>query len=192
MNAAPGVARSGWEPGGLQAGPTGGTLWPVRVPGGLRPRKRSEMKSLPPIVVVGGGHAGVEAAHAAARLGADVILVTLRRDALVRLSCNPSIGGIGKSHLVREVDALGGLMGLAADLAGIHFRVLNRSRGPAVRGARVQEDHDTYPRVMETLLRHPRIEIVEGEAARLQVQEDRIVALETADGRVFPAGTSPS
>ena len=97
------------------------------------------------IVVVGGGHAGVEAAHAAARMGLDVTIVTLRRDSLVRLSCNPAIGGIGKGHLVREVDAMGGLMGVAADLAGIHFRVLNRSRGPAVQGPRIQQDHDLYP-----------------------------------------------
>ncbi len=148
------------------------------------------MKRLPPIVVVGGGHAGVEAAHAAARLGADVVLLTLRRDALVRLSCNPSIGGIGKSHLVREIDAMGGLIGLAADLAGIHFRVLNRSRGPAVRGPRVQEDHDAYPRAMEELLRHPRIEIVEAEAAAFRMQQGRLAGIEAADGRFFPAAAA--
>ncbi len=148
------------------------------------------MKTLPPIVVVGGGHAGVEAAHAAARLGADVVLVTLRRDALVRLSCNPSIGGIGKSHLVREIDAMGGLIGLAADLAGIHFRVLNRSRGPAVRGPRVQEDYEAYPRAMETLLRHPHIEVVEGEAATFRVERGRLAGIETVDGRLLPAAAA--
>jgi tRNA uridine 5-carboxymethylaminomethyl modification enzyme len=142
------------------------------------------VKSLDPIVVVGGGHAGVEAAHAAARMGADVILVTLRADALVRLSCNPAIGGIGKSHLVREIDALGGLMARAADRAGIHFRVLNRSRGPAVHGARVQQDHERYPRTVTKMIdSHPRISVVEGEAATLESEEGRIRALVLADGR---------
>lgn len=142
------------------------------------------MSSLDPIVVVGGGHAGVEAAHAAARMGADVILVTLRADALVRLSCNPAIGGIGKSHLVREIDALGGLMARAADLAGIHFRVLNRSRGPAVHGARIQQDHARYPQlVTEMVVSHPRISVVEGEAADLEAERGRLRALVLSDGR---------
>jgi tRNA uridine 5-carboxymethylaminomethyl modification enzyme len=144
--------------------------------------------SADPIVVVGGGHAGVEAAHAAARTGADAMLVTLRRDALVRLSCNPAIGGIGKSHLVREIDALGGLMGLAADLAGIHFRVLNRSRGPAVQAPRVQQDHDAYPRAVESVLSaHPQVEIVEGEVSGLTIDRHGVRAVELADGRAIPA-----
>ena len=146
------------------------------------------MVSRPPVVVIGAGHAGVEAAHAAARLGADVLLLTLRSDTVVRLSCNPAIGGIGKGHLVREIDALGGVMGLAADLAGIHFRVLNRSRGSAVHGPRVQQDHDRYPETVRSILgRESRIEIVEGEAAAIATERGRTVAVETADGRRFPA-----
>ncbi|MBP7146571.1 MAG: tRNA uridine-5-carboxymethylaminomethyl(34) synthesis enzyme MnmG [Acidobacteria bacterium] len=149
------------------------------------------MRTLSPIIVVGGGHAGIEAAHAAARLGADVLLLTLKRDALARLSCNPAIGGIGKGHLVREIDALGGVMGLAADLAGIHFRVLNRSRGPAVHGPRAQMDHDRYPDTIARLIAaQPRITIVEGEAAGFVVERGRLAGLETADGRVFPAAAA--
>ncbi len=146
------------------------------------------MKTLEPVVVIGGGHAGVEAALAAARVGADVLLLTLRAEALVRLSCNPAIGGIGKAHLVREIDALGGAMGRAADLAGIHFRVLNRRRGPAVHGPRVQQDHEEYPRVVEAIVRaEPRITIFEAEAREILVENARIRGVLAADGSTFPA-----
>ena len=90
------------------------------------------------IIVIGGGHAGVEAAWSASRLGADVALATMSRDAIARMSCNPAIGGLGKGQIVREIDALGGLMGLAIDRAGIQFRMLNRSKGPAVWAPRAQ------------------------------------------------------
>ncbi len=140
------------------------------------------------LVVIGGGHAGVEAAHAAARMGVEVVLLTLRREALVRLSCNPAIGGIGKGHMVREIDALGGVMGSAADMAGIHFRVLNRRRGPAVQGPRVQQDHSRYPQVVQRLVEtQPGILVEEGEAARIVAVGGRVQAVETTDGRSFRA-----
>jgi tRNA uridine 5-carboxymethylaminomethyl modification enzyme len=141
------------------------------------------------VIVVGGGHAGVEAAAAAARAGADVALVTLKRDAIGVMSCNPAIGGLGKGHLVREVDALDGLMGRAADVAGIQFRMLNRSKGPAVRGPRTQADRKLYREAIQTLLvQQPGLSVIEGEADAFLVDAGVVSGLRLADGASLRCG----
>src|SRR5215211_5968504 len=127
------------------------------------------------VIVVGGGHAGVEAAAAAARMGARTALVTHRFATIGAMSCNPAIGGLGKGHLVREVDALDGLMGRVADWAGIQFRLLNRRKGPAVRGPRTQADRKLYARTMQAELGGTRgLAIVEGEVDDLLVRDARV------------------
>ncbi len=141
------------------------------------------------VVVIGGGHAGADAAHAAARMGARTILVTLRADAIGVMSCNPAIGGLGKGHLVREVDALGGVMGTVADAAGIQFRLLNRRKGPAVQGPRAQADRKVYRTTMQTVLsRTPGLRIVEGEVADLIVEGGRVIGVVLADGSQIRSG----
>jgi tRNA uridine 5-carboxymethylaminomethyl modification enzyme len=141
------------------------------------------------VVVVGGGHAGCEAAAAAARVGARVALVTLRADNLGVMSCNPAIGGLGKGHLVREIDALDGIMGRLADEAGIQFRVLNRRKGPAVRGPRAQIDRKLYREAMarELLEQTPNLSLVVGEAADLIIVDHAVSGLRLADGRQLSA-----
>jgi tRNA uridine 5-carboxymethylaminomethyl modification enzyme len=135
------------------------------------------------VVVVGGGHAGTEAAFAASRMGANVALVTHRFDRLGEMSCNPAIGGLGKGHLVREIDALGGLMGQSADRAGIQFRLLNRSKGPAVRGPRSQIDRDLYRQTVQELFRRlENVAVVEAEVTDLLRVGDRISGVSLDEG----------
>lgn len=141
------------------------------------------------VVVIGGGHAGVEAAYAAARLGARVAVLTLDPQRIGAMPCNPAVGGPGKSQLVHEVHALGGVMGRAADAAAIHTRVLNRSKGPAVQSLRVQVDRDLYAlEVQDLLFSHPNVTAVRGEAARLRLEGRRITGVLTSDGRALGAG----
>ena len=124
------------------------------------------------VVVVGAGHAGCEAARAAARLGLHTALVTMNLDLIAQMSCNPAVGGIAKGHLVREVDALGGVMGEITDRAGIQFRLLNTSRGPAVWSPRAQCDKREYRLLMrEVLEREPNLRIMQAEAAQLVLEE---------------------
>lgn len=135
-------------------------------------------------IVIGGGHAGVEAAHAAARLGARTCLITICGQAIARMSCNPAIGGIGKGQIVREIDALGGLMGLATDATGIQFRLLNRSKGPAVQSPRAQTDKYQYEGwIRAALTATPNLTILEGLVEQIIVESDKVRAVVLADGR---------
>jgi len=135
------------------------------------------------VIVIGGGHAGAEAAHAAARMGASVALVTLTRASIGVMSCNPAIGGLGKGHLVREIDALDGVMGRVADKAGIQFRLLNRKKGPAVQGPRAQSDRRIYKTEMQAeLAGWPNLKIIEGEATDLVMEGDRVTGIVLGDG----------
>ncbi|MER9329294.1 tRNA uridine-5-carboxymethylaminomethyl(34) synthesis enzyme MnmG [Mesorhizobium sp. M0488] len=141
------------------------------------------------VVVVGGGHAGCEAASAAARAGARTALVTLRFDTIGVMSCNPAIGGLGKGHLVREIDALDGLMGRVADAAGIQFRLLNRRKGPAVRGPRTQADRKLYRLAMQQAIRQQNdLDVIEGEVLDFEIDDGQIAAVLLADGRRLACG----
>ena len=142
------------------------------------------------VIVVGGGHAGTEAALAAARAGVRTLLLTHNLETLGQMSCNPAIGGIGKSHLVKEIDALGGLMAQAADQAGIHFRVLNASKGPAVRATRAQADRVLYRQAVRRVLEHqPGLQLFQQEVADLIVEGEQVRGVVTGMGLKFHAAT---
>jgi len=141
------------------------------------------------VIVVGGGHAGTEAAAAAARMGARTALVTHSFATVGEMSCNPAIGGLGKGHLVREIDALDGLMGRVADVAGIQFRLLNRSKGPAVHGPRTQADRKLYRQAMQAeITAIPGLAVVEGGVEDVIVEDGRVAGVVTGDGRALSAG----
>src|ERR1700709_179504 len=145
------------------------------------------------VIVIGGGHAGCEAASAAARMGAKTALVTHRFATIGAMSCNPAIGGLGKGHLVREVDALDGLMGRVADAGGIQFRMLNRRKGPAVRGPRAQADRKLYAAAMQAAITETaNLSVVEGEADELIVSNGRVNGIRLANGRQLAVGAVAS
>ena len=140
------------------------------------------------VIVIGGGHAGTEAALAAARMGARTLLLTQSIETLGQMSCNPAVGGIGKGHLVREIDALGGAMARASDRAGIQFRTLNGSKGPAVRATRAQADRQLYKKAIRSMLEsEPRLSIFQQEAADLLVTGETVTGVVTLTGITFEA-----
>src|SRR5471030_3509938 len=136
------------------------------------------------VIVIGGGHAGCEAAAAAARFGAKTLLLTHKVETIGEMSCNPAIGGVGKGHLVREIDALDGLMARVADAAGIQFRLLNRRKGPAVRGPRAQADRKLYRQAMQAALAaQPNLTILAAAAEDLVLEDGRVVGVVTAESK---------
>src|SRR5262250_2719612 len=141
------------------------------------------------VIVIGGGHAGCEAAAASARFGARTLLLTHKLETIGEMSCNPAIGGVGKGHLVREIDALDGVMGRVADAAGIQFRMLNRRKGPAVRGPRAQADRKLYRQAMQAALAaRPNLDIRAAAVEDLAIADGRVTGVVTADGETIRAG----
>ena len=140
------------------------------------------------VIVIGAGHAGCEAAHTSARMGASTLMLTMNLDTIGKMSCNPAIGGTAKGHIVREIDALGGIMGKIADQTGIQFRMLNASKGPAVWSPRAQADKLAYQTVMKhTLENVPNLEIKQGTIVSLIVEEEMIRGVTTQEGIAYEA-----
>src|SRR5262249_45211861 len=143
------------------------------------------------VIVIGGGHAGTQAAAASGRMGARTLLPTHKPATIGEMSCNPAIGGLAKGHLVREIDALDGVMGRAADRGGIQFRVLNRRKGPAVRGPRAQADRKLYAGAIQDAVRAtPNLSVIEGEADDLMLAEGAVAGIRLVDGRALQCGAA--
>src|SRR5882757_3517435 len=141
------------------------------------------------VIVIGAGHAGCEAASAAARMGAQTALITINLDLIGQMSCNPAVGGIAKGHVVREIDALGGIMGRVIDRTGIQFRLLNRSRGPAVQSPRAQADRSLYRTEMRRMLEStPNLHLRQGTVVDLIIANKRVIGVELEDTRRIAAG----
>src|SRR5881296_1087226 len=141
------------------------------------------------VIIVGAGHAGCEAAHACARMGLRTAMVTMNLDLIAQMSCNPAVGGIAKGHLVREIDALGGVMGEVTDAVGIQFRLLNTSRGPAVWSPRAQCDKKLYRQKMkEVIEREPNLRIKQAEVAEILIENGRAAGVRLRDGREMRSG----
>jgi len=142
------------------------------------------------VIVVGGGHAGCEAAHAAARLGARTVLITMKLDGIGQMSCNPAVGGIGKSHLAREVDALDGLICKAADKASLQSRVLNSSKGPAVRATRIQTCRDAYKKaIQQEIMNHDNLIVLQSTVKSMKFGTDEVTGVMLDTGEIIEAPT---
>ena len=141
------------------------------------------------VIVVGGGHAGAEAAYAIDRLGLSCAIVTFSKKTIGQMSCNPAIGGLGKSHIVREIDAMGGLMPKATDMAGIQYRTLNTRKGDAVQALRVQCDRDLYKKAVQKIIKNTNIDVIEGEVKDIIVEKNKVKGVVTNKQEVFAKKT---